>query len=313
VNGRSLLLSLLAGLLLGGCATTPPQSTDPEVAAAAKRGYKAFWLGRYDLAAGFYRDALTRARMLNDRIAVGDNAYNLAAILAEAGNPTEARAVLSETRIEFDRNSEAFVEASLLEARLARQQGQTAEAQKIADEILALHPRGPRASVLIAQAHLLKAVLYCDAKDAVHARAEHRKIGRTTGALRAEADGVDGRVLLLENAPAQASAAFDRAADGYGKARRPHDVADSLVAAAAACEAANLSTAAAERYYRAARSLFAQNALPAALQQVDAAFRSADKANDPVWKDLTQKLFEEIKLVADATASEAGAAATKQE
>ena len=98
--------------------------------------------------------------------------------------------------------------------------------------------------------------------------------------LKADAAGVAGRIALLENDPARAAQEYDRQADYFKRARKYREMALSLGSAGQAYLDANILLPAVDRFYRSARSLYAQGDELAALKMVEAALAAGEKAGD---------------------------------
>ena len=113
--------------------------------------------------------------------------------------------------------------------------------------------------------------------------------------LKADAAGIAGRIALLEKDPARAAQEYDRQADLCKRAGKFRDMALSLGAAGQAYLDANSLVPSVDRFYRSARSLYAQGDELAALKMVEAALTSGEKAGDQDSVMRTKALFDEIK------------------
>ena len=293
---------LLLSVFFAACSTPAPQRpTDPDIAAAAKRGQRAFRSGRYEAAAEAYGDALHRARMLNEKAGAADSAYNLAACLVAAGRFDEARTALREARAEFNPSDPGLADALLLEGLIARRQDRRDEALALADQVLAMKAPASGAAAKQLQARLLRVETQCDAGNAAAARTDltsaqrAARDGTLPASLLAEVAAADGRVLRLEGKPAAAAERYDTAAEQFRRGTRPRDVAAALALAGRCFEEAGSPAAAADRYCRAARSLFAQNDFAASVKTLDSAFAMAEKANDPELKARATDLLNEVQ------------------
>ncbi len=296
-----LVLVPMAFILAGCAASPPPRQADAMVAAASRRGRNAFQAGSYEAAAGHYREALNRARMLNNRAGIGDNACNLAACLVALQRFEPARAVLREAIAEFEFDPVGRADALLMMARIAHIEGRPDEAGSWLDDVLGLDLKGADLARARAHAYLLRAALRCDAGQGESARAalaSARRAAKSFDAqplLLAEDKMLDGRILMLENKPLDAARRFDAAADIYERAGRPADVARGLAHAAAGFLAAGDPAAAADRRYRAARSLFAQGRIAAAVRQLDDGIGAAREARSPELEKRLRALLTEIE------------------
>lgn len=289
---------MLLSALLAACSTTAPQRpTDPDTAAAAKRGQRAFRSGRYEAAAGAFSAALQRARMLNEKAGTADSAYNLAACFVAMGRYEEARVALREATAELGPADPGLADALLLEGAIARRQERRDEALALADRVLAMKAAETRKL----QAHLLRLETRCDAGagDAespdLSAALRAASDAKISPDLRAAACSAIGRVLSVQRQPAPAADRYDAAAALFRQAARPRDVAAALTRAGRCLEEAGTPAAAADRYYRAARSLFAQNDFAESVKALDSACAMAEKAADPEMKARAGDLLLEVQ------------------
>ena len=304
------MLFLIFPLLFSGCATPPPpgRATDLEVAAAAVRGRRAFAHGRFLLAAEAYAAALGRARMLNDAVGIGDSAYNLAACRAALREYDKARELLREAQTELAKaGGEGLAAAWLLEARIAREQGKRDEAASLARKAIDAEAAERDNPELSAQIRLLRAALALDVGDIPESRRELALAGNAMRNVKdplvnAEFAAVEGRLRAMEKTPALAAAAFERAAALYGKGSQPARMAEALTHAGENYEACGYFALAADRYYVAARSLFACGAAAQALKRIDSAFAAARKAGDDELRTRTENLFKTIQDTVNAAA-----------
>jgi tetratricopeptide (TPR) repeat protein len=191
----------------------------------------------------------------------------------------------------------------LLDAKAARLQGHADEALALADKVLASLKEGEGGTYPL-QVSLLRTQIACDRGDVAMSKAEFAKAqkelqGTDDPILKADASGVAGRIALLENDPARAAQEYDRQADAYKRAGKYRDMALSLGAAGQAYLDANILLPSADRFYRSARSLFAQGDELAALKMVEAALGAGEKSGDQDSLMRTKALFDEIKKKVD--------------
>ncbi len=301
---RPALAALATALAIGlaGCASAPPAvRTDPQVAAAARRGRQAFEAGRFEAAADHYQAALRQARLLDRRSEIGDSAVGLAASLAAVGRHEPARAALREALAEFEPDTPEQADALLMMARIAEQAGDTDEAMAWLDKVLALGLQRKDRARARSLAHLRRGALLCETGRIEPARAALDAARRAARRFdppplfRAEERMLDGALLLRERQPRRAAEQFDAAADLYRRTGRPAELARALARAAESLSAAREPAAAAERHLRAARSLFAQNRHADALRQTDAGFAAARAANSPELENRLRDLLAEIE------------------
>jgi tetratricopeptide (TPR) repeat protein len=276
-----------------GCATPERsgRSTDPELSRLASVARQEFDRGQAEQAARLYLRALTMARAADDAFEIGNNAYNLAACLMSAGRHDDAAALLREARAEAARANRDPADVDLLEARNARLAGRAEEAQAIVDRLLA----SPSSGRVRREAGLLNAHLACDRGDVQAAAAELKASGSGDLLLAADAAGLSARIARGTNDAARAAAEYDRQADLYRRARRYRDMAGALGSAARAYGDAGAPARAADRFYRAARSLFGQGDEVGALRMIEAALPAAEQADDAVLAGRIAALFREIE------------------
>ena len=284
---RLSLLCLIMGFsgLLTGCSSPAPRPEnlpDPTLVQLTKSAVQAFDVGAFERAARFYELALDRARETDDGIEVARNASNLAACKIKLGQFDEADALLAEAKTEFVKWRTDSTGVTLLQAQVAKARGDTAGASAHVEEVLAWGGAKPESRL---QAWITKTDIACDAGDRDGAYAGLRKVQGLAGdvsddALRGGAARVSGRVELLKGNAALAAADFDREAAYLQKAHRYREMSGALDRAAAAWLEAGGTQQAADRYYRSARSAYAQGDLVAALKTIDLAMNAAQKAGD---------------------------------
>jgi tetratricopeptide (TPR) repeat protein len=249
-------------LTLIGCATGPTAPPkDKELSQASDLARAAFEDGATARALDLYRKALTRAIAMDDATEIGNAAYNLALCQILLGQLEQASASLAEARAAFQRSGANPADVLLLEATVAERQGKLEQALSLADQVLAASPDEND----LVQATLLKGTIACDQDDPARARtalAEADKHHVTEGALRAARERLAGNIFLLEGDPAEAAAAFDRAAALFKKAKHYRDMALTLRRAGEAYREAGDTRRAEDRLLRARRSLAAQGQEP---------------------------------------------------
>ena len=256
---RSFFIALTL-LTLVGCAT-PPTSTvppkDKELSRTSNLARAAFEDGATAKAIDLYRKALNRAHAMDDATEIGNAAYNLALCHVILGQLDQASASLAEAKAAFKRSGSNPADVLLLEATVAQRQGRLEQALSLADEVLSASSDESHRF----QVALLKGTVACGQDDPAHARAalaEADKHHVTNAPLLAARERLAGNILLLEKNPAEAAAAFDRAADLFQKAKHYRDMALTLQRAGEAYREAGDGQRAEDRLSRAARSLAAQ-------------------------------------------------------
>lgn len=308
---RSCLLGFISGILGAGCASPPPsRPRDPDLDRFAGAARVSFDHGAFEQAVNLYRRALERARAADDPLEIGNNAFNLAVGLIASGRAEEARPLLREARVELERAGQDVSEALLVEAAAARDAGQAEEAAALLEEVQArLKKSGDRS--LSVQTALLRAQLACDRGKPAEAGAILKAV---TADLRRERDpvlkarfaGVQARVARMVGQPLAAARLLDEEADGYKRAGgRIRELAEALKRAGQAWLEAGHPREASDRFYRAARSLFAQGQIVEALKLIDPALAAAEKA-------LAKDLFQRTMALLDEIQKKTGQPATEE-
>lgn len=296
---KSNLMAILVVLGLAGCASPPPpppeqQMMDPVLVQQDASARAAFAEGNYERAARFYELALARARAADLGPEIAKAAYNQGACLLLLKRAEPARNALREASAELARQRRDGSSAWLLEARAARLLGDRAGAVELADRVLTL---GRDREVRL-QAWLLKGSLAAEQGDLPVARQalkEARRLLEDDPALRAGVAGLAGQLALADQRPEQAGMEFDKEAAFYQRASRWADMADALRRSGQAYAVAGRPADAALRFFRSARSLYAQGQLVPALYAMEKAAEFAAAAGDAALTADTGRLLEEIR------------------
>ncbi len=299
-------LSLLLGatLLAAGCSSTPPPR--PADAGITRSARSAFDSGHVETAARLYARALRRARGRDDAAEIGTNAYNLALCLVSLGDYDKARAALEEAKAEFSRRGDIPPEIFILEAKTAYRQGRRSEAEELVQQGL---QRSPSLSPdELSQFILLQGRLAVDRGDLTAARRRLKEaresLKDTTGpAPRAEEAGLTGIILRAEEKPGPAAEEFDRRGELLRQAGNYREMAlalgqagDSYVSAGQACRAG-------ERFFRAARSLFAQGDALTSLKMIESSLAALNECPEVDLQPRISDLFEKIRETVSAAAA----------
>ncbi len=245
-------------VMLVGCATPPTgPRKDKELSRTSDLARAAFEDGATARAIDLYSKALNRAIAMDDATEIGNAAYNLALCQIILGQLDQASASLAEARAAFQRSGSNPADVLLLEATIAQRQGKLEQALSLADQVLAASPDEDD----LFQATLLKGTIACQQNDPARAKAaltEADKHHVANAALLAARERLAGNVFLLEGNPAEAAAAFDQGAALFQKAKHYRDMALTLRRAGEAYREAGDTQRAADRLFRAQRSLAAQ-------------------------------------------------------
>ncbi len=250
----------LALLTLAGCATSPTSTVPPkdkELSRTSNLARVAFEEGATAKAIDLYGKALNQARAMDDAAEIGNTAYNLALCHIILGQLDQASTSLAEAKTAFERSGSAPTDVLLLEATIAQRQGRLQQALSLADQVLSASPDEND----LFQATLLKGTIACGQDDPARARtalAEADQYHASNVVLLAGRERLAGSIFLLERNPAEAAAAFDRAAALFQEARHYRDMALTLRRAGKAYREAGDVQRAEDRLFRAKRSLAAQ-------------------------------------------------------
>ncbi len=295
---RGCFLTILV-MIATGCSTPPKVvRTDPEIERNVAVARGAYAAGSTEKAAVYYQKALQRARVMDSPSEIARNAYNLAACLAAMQQYDTARACLDEARLEFQRAGIPCRELPLLEARIARAQGRSQEAESLARAELK-KSNGPNDATRI-QWQILLAELLCDQGQAAAAEAELAAIApkqlKASGTdVRAETALTRARIQMLKRNPQEAALQYDIAAGYWQAAGRYSDMASALEQAGRAYEDAGNSPSATDRYYRSARSLFESGQLARARDLATQALPLAAASHQPYLQRQVERLKAEIE------------------
>ena len=274
-----------------GCGTTPKPAawtTDETLSRHASAALRSQTEGALPAAAKQYTLALQRARAMDDAEGVALMAYNLAACEFEMGDLARARLHLAEIRATAPKFHIAALR--LLESRIALAEGRLDDAEAALRTAQNEPPfRGSeravemmlRASIELARGHPAESARMLDHANGMLAKAP--------ASLRAEAEELRAEMGAKRNAPAEAAAAWERAANLWSEAKRAGPVAETLAAAAAAWADAGNETRALELEYRAARSALANGQPTLARGLWDHAMKRPGAGTEP-WKSLLAEI-----------------------
>ena len=294
-------------LILTACASSAPlkeNTIDAEFAATMSSGRVAFDRGLIEQAATLYQQALMRARTMDNASAIGDAAYNLAACRIQLGQLEQARSLLAEARSEILSLQGNITDIQLVEAKVARLQGNPEEALSFTEQILSL-PTTTITKEQRLQVYLLRGQIASDRADAVLAlqelqMAQKFAAGLSDSARPAGLYRLAGRIHLIQKEPVMAARKFDREATLLKQAERYTQMVNALESAAEAYMHAGNYRLAADRFFRSARSAFAQGRIKEALKIGEMALTAADTAGDQQAKARVQALLNEIAAAASS-------------
>lgn len=294
--------------VLAGCASTPPPvpfpARDGELGRLTGTARAAFTEGSLPIAVRLYQQALTRARALDTATEIGNAAYNLAACRIALGEYDGARELLDEAESELGRAKANLADVLLLEAKLAHWQGRRDATLRFAGRVLA-DPASTPSPAHRAEVALLNGHLACDDREVARAwealaeAAQQNKAGADP-ALLAGTERLRGRIFLLESNAGAAAGAFEREAAFFQKAQQPREMARALMRAGEAWRDAGQPAPGAERYFRAARSFFAQGDHATAAKSVELSLALAEAGFDAALAHRARQLQAELHKSAPA-------------
>ena len=290
--GRLLLLVSLSPCLLvfpNGCNAPPPTGPrgDAVLTNAMSSARLAFERGLNTEAVVLYRQALDRAREMDDSAAIADAAYNLAAGLVQAGEYGQARLALLEAEAEARRSGRNVADILLLRAKAARLGGMPSEAVALADRVLTDPASRPTPGHRV-QAHVLKGGVAAGERNWA---AAEEQAGLARDALGRAGDtvspallaGVVGLRALTAAGRGDLPAAtqlYDRQADLLRQARLYRDTAGAIADSAEVWRRLERPAEAGPRFYRAARAAAAQGDAARARSLLSKASDAASAARD---------------------------------
>lgn len=250
----------LAGLIgCGGSAPlqNPVDLPDAEWARSMQLGRIAFDRGRFELAQQMYQHALARARIMDDPQTISDAAYNLAASQIQLGDYLQAQILLEEAKSEATGYPGRQDDLLLLQAKVARLQGNSADALTALSPLLKPPPTTTTTTIR-KRAWLLKGLIACDLGQIVeadHALGQaHALPGPpASAALTASFHQLQGCLLLHQGSYLQAANAFEQEAAYLRASGQYRKMAAALVRCGKAYEGAAVADRAADCWFRAAR------------------------------------------------------------
>mgnify|MGYP003603338351 CR=1 FL=1 len=288
----------LAAVMLAGCASPPlPQFTDADWVSDTTTGRGCYERGDFRRAADAFGRAQQRARALDDADALAVAAVNRAVSLLAAGQADEALAgvdeALADARVADARRVELLVAGARAEAVLNRADAALARV----DAALKLAPD----ATLKAQALMARSAAWLAKKDiaaATKALAEGmpaKDWDRLPASLRAEKAVQQAQIAVAAEKPAEAFTLQDEAAALWKQAGRLPEMARALAAAGRQAQAAGDLANACDRFYRSARSLWAQGIQPEAVKVLEEGVSCAEKLKDDAVGKRLADLFVTFK------------------
>lgn len=301
---KTLSSSLLLMLLIGsGCTTTQLENenldvmdNDPMIVQVSSMARTAFDSGEIPRALVLYRRALERARAMDNSVEIGASAYNLAVCHVALEDLEEAGVLLAESERETLRAGGDAGPAVLLLAEIQRKNGEWKKALETINRLEKLDVDNQARGL----AYVMRAHIACDRNLATEAEAF---LSRARGYLRKNKDSglageisnASGRIAMLNENWADAAIAFDREAAWMKRSSRLYEMALALDRAGTNYQKAGDAEAASDRFFRAARSLMAQDFYLDALRVIEQAVALQNGSTDAETAAAVASLFEDIQ------------------
>jgi tetratricopeptide (TPR) repeat protein len=285
-------------MLAAGCASPKEaQFTDSDWVSQTTTGKGSYDRGDYRRAADAFGRAEQRARALDDADALAVAAVNRAISLLAESKAEESLAGVEEALADSRVSKPRQMELKVAGARAWAALGKPEDALAQVDEVLKLDPP----SALRAQALLAKSSAEL-AKEDVSAATKALTDGLSAKewsalpwTLQAESAAQRAKIAAADKRPAEAAGLQDEAAALWKKAGRLPDMARALAAAGRQAQAAGDLAGACDRYYRAARSLWAQGLQPEAVRTLEEGVECAEVLKDEAVAKRMAKLFVTFK------------------
>ena len=270
-QARGWVAALAMAALLGGCAAPKAEFTDADWVSHSTTGRGCYERGDFRRAAEAYGRAQERARALDDADALAVAAANRAICLMAAGRApealVEAQEALADPRVSAGRRAELGAAG----ARALAAMGQIEAAEAMAGEAL----EGKPAAGVRAQAALVRGAGALNRGDAAAAEKAlgdglaAKEWARQPATVRAERAAQLGAAAGLEKRYAEAMGLHDEAAELWKQAGRLAEMARATAEAGRNAQGMGDLAGACERYYRSARSLWAQKLEAEALRRLE--------------------------------------------
>jgi hypothetical protein len=293
------MLTLISAAQCGGCGSAPSVNsvhTDIEEAQFASAATAAFERGQIEEAESLYRGQLNRAMATDDPTSISDAEFNVALCLIRQNHPAEAAPLLLDAEAESRRAGASITDIVLLRAVAARMQGQHTEAITLTRQVLST--RATTAAQRV-QAHVIAGLCQFSLGAATSAADELAKARQDAAkvndaAILAGVAQLAGRVAESTGRPGAAARNYDEQAQLLYQAGLYSDMSDALQHAGVAYRSAGMTAAAAERLYRAARSIAAQGDPATASSLAREAAESAASSDDSALTARITALLNEL-------------------
>lgn len=278
------LAVLLMALLAAGCAAPKAQFTDADWVSHVTTGRGAYERGDYPRGADAYGRAQERARALDDADALAVAAVNRAVCLLADGRAQEALDAVREAQADGRVAKDRQAELQVVGARAALALGKPDEAMAFLAVVLKSNPP----ELLRAQALLTEGAVHLAGNDpaaatqALFSGLSEKAWAGLPASLRAEQAELLGRIATAQDRSGDAVARWDEASQLWKKAGRLAEMARALAEAGRQAKAAGKLPEACDRFYRAARSLWAQGLGPEAVRTLEEGVNCSEDVQDEV-------------------------------
>jgi tetratricopeptide (TPR) repeat protein len=212
--------------------------------------------------------------------------YNLAVCLIRSGHYQASQELLEAAQTELVQAHANLADVLLVRGKLAALQGADGEALKFAEAVFE-HPLSFPSPQHQVEARLLQSQLAAQQGELDRAKSLLQTVQQQRSTpyddlVLAQIHRTSGHIQAEEKHFQAAAAAFDKEAAFSRRAKRFDLMAKALDRAAAAYEKSGHFGWAADRWFRAARSYSAQHAEQCFEMAINAAFRAAQKSEDPL-------------------------------
>ena len=240
--------------------------------------------GRLEQAANLYRQALNRAYLRDDRMAIVDAQYNLAVCNLGLRSYDKALVWVHQAQNELVRGEESVTtDILLLKATILYRTGKLDDAWQITDQILS--PSNQPAEAVESKTHFLRGLIADKRGDTNQLRKEINALNSfSASGLKADLEELNGRLAMAENNWDAAIQAFDSSARRRREKLDYRKMAQALALAAGACDQAGKPSNASKRYFRAGRSAARQGNNQDAIKWLERAEQLAGQAGDESLK-----------------------------
>ena len=240
--------------------------------------------GRLEQAANLYRQALNRAYLRDDRMAIVDAQYNLAVCNLGLRSYDKALVWVHQAQNELVRGEESVTtDILLLKATILYRTGKLDDAWEITDQILL--PSNQPVEAVESKTRFLRGLIADKRGDTNQLRKEINALNSfSASGLKADLEELNGRLAMAENNWDAAIQAFDSSARRRREKLDYRKMAQALALAAEACDQAGKPSNASKRYFRAGRSAARQGNNQDAIKWLERAEQLAGQAGDEPLK-----------------------------